>query len=328
MGPTALVVVPQVHHERYDQNDALASMGMGDLEARRLVVGGAIFDVITLADERVALEPAVRIDQYTDEASGDETTRTLLSPRAGGRVSVTHDVDLRASAGRYHRAPTFLEAFGDHGFLFGNPDLRPEHGTAGDAGVLWRGPIRADASLHAAWVDDLILLTQNAQGTVRASNVGRARLWGVEVGLSARPWSRLRTKASYAYLSPTNLDDGRQLPGRARHEAYGRIDAGPQEAGPLLLGAFTEVDATAGMVLDAANLRPIPPRAFLGAGVVLQPRRAREWSLTLEGKNLTNARTETVELLPSGRHVTMAVQDYVGYALPGRAFYATARKTF
>jgi iron complex outermembrane receptor protein len=325
MGPTALVVVPQVHHERYAQDDVLASGA--DLEARRWVLGGAVFDVVSLAGERLVLEPAVRVDRYADEADGAGKTHVLISPRGGARFAVTGSIDLRASAGAYHRAPAFLETFGDRGFLVGNPDLRPERGAAGDAGVVWRGPVRLEVGAHLAEVDDLILLVQNSQGTLQARNARRARLFGTEASVAMRG-KTAGVIVSYAYLSATNLDDGRRLPGRARHEGYARADLGPLSLGAVRATLYGDVDASAGSYLDAANLRPLPPRAFVGAGVGLGPRAREDLTVTLEGKNLTDANTETVELLPSGRRVRLATQEYTGYPLPGRAFYATARMTF
>jgi len=328
MGTTALVVLPQVHYEHYDQDDALAQMGAGDLEARRIVVGGAVFDVISLRRGRLVLEPAVRVDHYADEADGVDETRLLLSPRAGGRITLRPDLDVRSSAGSYHRAPTFLESFGDQGILTGNPDLRPERGVAVDSGIIWRGPVRVETSFHYARVTDFIVFIQNSQLTLRAQNVGRARLMGAEAAISARPWRRLQAQVSYAFLSATNLQDGRRLPGRAQHEAYARLDLDLFRAGAARLSLFGDVEASAGTYLDAGNLRPLPPRAFVGAGVKLAPPRPRGLSFTVEGKNLANTRTETVEIRPSGRRATVAIQDYTGYALPGRAFYATARMTF
>jgi len=328
-GPSVLVVVPQIHHEHYEQDDALAAAGDGRLEATRLVAGGAIFDVLSLLDGRLTLQPALRIDRYSDEATdGDGTVHALVSPRAGARFALLPTIDLNASAGRYHRAPTFVEMFGDRGFLVGNPELTPERGLAADSGIRWRGPVRIETTFHVAWVDDLILFAQNSQETVRAQNIGRARLLGTETSVTARPWSRLRAHASYAFLSPKNLVDGRQLPGRGRHEIYGRLDGGPLPAGPVRAAVFGDVEALAGMFLDAANLRPAPIRVLLGAGLKLSPRRWPKLTFTLEGKNLTDARTETVEIRPGPRRAVVATQDYLGFALPGRAFYATGRMIF
>jgi outer membrane cobalamin receptor len=328
-GPSAFVFVPQIHHERYAQDEALGAPGAGDLVATRLVAGGAVFDVLSLWRSRLVLEPALRIDRYDDEvAGGPGDVSVLLSPRAGARFTVLPALDVRASGGRYHRAPTFLEKFGDRGFLVGNPDLSPERGVAADAGIVWRGPLRLETTFYVAQVEDLILLVQNSQETLRAQNVGRARLLGSETGGSLRPWSRLAAQMSYAFLWPKNLVEDRQLPGRARHEVYGRLDAGPFGVGPVRVNLFSDVDATAGMYFDAANLRPAPLRAFLGAGVKLRPRRWPELTLTIEAKNLADVRTETVEIQPGDNHATVATQDYLGYPLPGRAFYATGRMTF
>ena len=68
-------------------------------------------------------------------------------PRAAGRASrpgaaaVGRTSTLKANAGRYGRAPSFLELYGDTGPLLGNPLLRPEIG--------WNGDLAAE--YHARW---------------------------------------------------------------------------------------------------------------------------------------------------------------------------------
>lgn len=331
-GPTVLTVVPQVHHERYRQQDALAEEDLGDLRAERLVLGGGISDVIALWHDRWLLEPALRVDRYVDTLAGDaERQSWLMSPRLGSRLTVTQGWDLHASGGRYHRAPTFIEMFGDRGYAVGNSELAPETGLAADVGVSWYGLswIRVQATFHWAEVEDLILFVQNSQQTLRAENIGRARLVGSEFALTAGPTRHLRVTANYTFLSPQDLvQEGNELPGRARHEAYARGDTGPWPLGPLRASVFADAEVVAGMFFDQANFRPMPRRIFVGGGLKLQLRRWSEFSLTVEGKNLLDAKTETVEINPGGYRATVALQDYVGYALPGRAVYAMARVVF
>lgn len=329
-GPTALVVVPQVHHERYAQRDDLVAGGAGDLEASRLVVGGGASDAIAFLSGHLVVEPSVRVDRYADAlAGGDGRTRVLASPRGGARATIVRGLDLRGSVGRYHRAPTFVEMFGDRGFVIGNADLAPETGVAGDVGVTWtRAPRwpRVDVAFHRASTDDLIVFIQTP-AYVRAENLGKAHLTGADVSVSAEPQRRLRATASYAYLVPTSVaEEGRDLPGRARHEAYGRAETGPWPAGPARATLFADIEAQGGFFFDTANRLAVPPRAFAGAGVTLGAARAPGFTLTVEAKNLLDHRTETIE--EGGRERTAAVQDYLGYPLPGRAVYATARATF
>ncbi len=340
-GPSVLVLVPQTHAERYRQREALGAPGAGDLDADRLVLGGAIFDVLSLGD-RLLVEPAVRIDRYADSVDGGESPRAtgrqaarlLVSRRAGARLRATPSLDLRASGGEYHRVPTFFEMFGDRGFVVGNPELAAETGLAADAGATWRAATwdaRIEAGVHVAWVDQVVVLVQNSQNTLKPENLGEARIAGVELAASAAPLRRLRMSGSYAYLDPRNRsgpEAGKQLPGRARHEAYGRVEAGAWALGPLRASIFSDADFLAGMFLDSANLLPLPPRVFFGAGIKAQLSRLRALTITVEGKNLADSRIETVHIGPSDTEATLAIQDYARFPLPGRAIYATARWTF
>ena len=193
-GPSVLVLVPQTHAERYRQREALGAPGAGDLDADRLVLGGAIFDVLSLGD-RLLVEPAVRIDRYADSVDGGESPRAtgrqaarlLVSRRAGARLRATPSLDLRASGGEYHRVPTFFEMFGDRGFVVGNPELAAETGLAADAGATWRAATWTRAGRACTSRGSMVVvLVQNSQNT-QTGELGEARIAGVELAASAAP---------------------------------------------------------------------------------------------------------------------------------------------
>ena len=125
--------------------------------------------------------------------------------------------------------------------------------------------------------------------------------------------------------------DGKRLPGRPRHELYGRLDLERRFGrGRRALGLWVDATFVAGNFLDAANLNQTPARKFLGAGARLEP-----WPglrLVVEGKNLTDERVEAIALprppRPGLDEIPRAVADVLGYPLPGRTVLGTAELAF
>jgi outer membrane receptor protein involved in Fe transport len=82
-----------------------------------------------------------------------------------------------------------------------------------------------------------------------------------------------------------------------------------------------------GNVLDRAGYRQSPDRHLHSASLSYRPSWLPDWRLTLEGRNLADERVALVPILPrppgSTASAPQAVSDYMGFPLPGRAFYAT-----
>ena len=90
----------------------------------------------------------------------------------------------------------------------GNPDLRPEHGWAADAGVAFDGR-RGRAELTAFWsrVEDEILWLRTSQGYYAPRNVRRVHTRGVE--LSAQLRGRLASRTHIVGGWVATLTDAR-----------------------------------------------------------------------------------------------------------------------
>jgi len=330
LGTVAISLVPQAAYERYRLDDRVQGAATSP---SRVMAGGAISAAIGLAGDRVVIEPALRTDAVMDRFDEDQRDRLLLSPRGGALWRIRPSLEVRASAGRYHRAPTFVELFGDRGYAAGNPDLEAESGVAGDLGVVWRGETwRAETTLIASYSEDLIVFVQNSQRTARAANVGTARTSGAELALSIDPLRHLRGSIAYTYLDPVNLttnaeEYGKQLPGRARHDAFSRLELRELPLGPLRLMLAWEVDVVSGMYLDQNERRPVATRALHGAELRASPRRPAGLTLAVQARNLFDVRTAEVGRFPD-EPVTRPIEDYLGYPLPGRAVFATVRYAY
>ncbi|ACY18253.1 TonB-dependent receptor plug domain-containing protein [Haliangium ochraceum] len=304
--------------------------------------------------DRLLMRPAVRVDWLRTSPLADRSlpvmdddalavrSEVLASPRLAARLRVHPGVALKASAGRYARAPTLVELFGDRGFVVGDPTLAAESGLAGDLGVvvaareaLARGAAleidRAYAEAAAfAWRARDTIGFVTTGGVSGARNLGDTEARGVEAGGTLRLARALTLSGNYTFLttrqrSPLASYDGKPLPNRPRHQVFGRMD---------LRGRVWRRDAalwldatwTSGNYLDRAGNSLVPARQLIGAGVSIELRPGLR--LGLEGKNLGAHRVEHLPLEPAPRpdltKAPRAVADFFGYPLPGRAFYLTA----
>lgn len=302
------------------------------------------------AEERVIVRPAVRLDWLRTVPIVDRNTPLadddalaprndlFIGPRLAARVRLAPGLAAKASAGRYFRAPTVMELFGDRGFVVGNPALRAETGTSADAGLVLAPAhrvgaldrIHAEAAAFALWPRDTIAFITTSGLASVARNLGNASIRGVEAGASFRLARSFTVSGNYTFLmtrqdSPLLSYDGKPLPNRPRHQLHGRVDA-TRELGGRRLALWGDVAVTTGNVLDAAGLSQVPARQLVGAGIKVEV--VPGLLLGFEGKNLLDQRVEHIVLDPPPRpdltRVPRAVADFFGYPLPGRAFYLTA----
>lgn len=303
----------------------------------------------------VQIRPAVRLDWLRTvptldrhRPSAERAPRrddVVASPRLSARARIGAGLALKASLGRYMRAPTLLELYGDRGFTVGNPALRVERGTAGDLGLVLAplaaltvgaGPGRValdrvylEAAIFGRQTRDTIAFVSAGGPAATAQNLGESRTYGAEGGVSARLAKTATVRANYTYLvarqrSPLLSYDDKPLPRRPRHQVYARIDLNPR-LWEQRLGIWLDTSYVVSSYLDAAGLSPIPARTLIGAGV-----RASVFgglSVAVEGRNLADARIEQVGLDPPPEPGLMeaprAIADLAGYPLPGRSYYLT-----
>ncbi len=244
----------------------------------------------------------------SDVLPSRENVELLWGWRMGGNLDLGGGLALKAHDGRYERAPSFFELFGDRGAVIGNTGLVSESGRNRDLGLVYRrrtdgaGLTLAEAVYYRNRVEDLIRFVQNSQQVSRPHNLGRALLRGVETRVQARLWPALEVRGSYVYQRPENrtpfsFERGNDLPNAPRHRLHGRasVDLGGA-------GLYGEVSRESRHFLDRANLRAVPVRTLcnLGGSVPL----AAGLSLSWELRNLTDDQ----------------VADLWGYPLPGRSY--------
>jgi vitamin B12 transporter len=125
--------------------------------------------------------PSLRFDSYSDVDNG-------LSPRIGvnaGMLKGPVAVRLRSSVGRSYHAPVFNDLYWRAG---GNPDLRPEHATTFDAGVVVdmhiEGSLHIDATYFDINADNHVVWLPGSGGFWSPKNITSISSRGVEAELS------------------------------------------------------------------------------------------------------------------------------------------------
>jgi iron complex outermembrane receptor protein len=317
--------------ERFAPRDRRDGMDFPGDPSTRLFAAGGIEADAWWQRLRLGVIPSLRWEIARDVHSGRTSFDELLpagSPvlysrpiaRLGLVQRPTAALTIKANVGRYARQPSFLELYGNNGFILGDPDLRPESAINGDVGVGWRkggpaGGLAVDAAAFGAAVTDLIQFEQTGYGRSHPENVGRARILGVETSVDGQLGKHGRLVGQFTFTdardtSTSASSRGRQLPLRPRLRAYARPEVRAVDIGPLRTGLYADVDVTSGNFLDTTNLAEVPARVLFGAGASLEwPRGGLRLTASLQ--NVGNA----------------LISDVTGYPLPGRALYVTLAGT-
>lgn len=243
-------------------------------------------DVLGGDEARRSLTAALRVDKVG--GLGAE-----VSPRILARLTTGRALEMRLSAGRSFRPPSFDDLFlPARTTAAGNPDLKPEHAVDADLGAtLAAGRWTLAATGFASWVTDLIQWEPGAAGVWRPHNVDGARILGVEAELqgsfpAARGKARAWVQANYTFLDPREAGDapntgGKVLVYRPRHRANLLL-----RLTGARLAAETQWRYTGPAFITRANTKTLP--AYLTADITLRWRVAPGASLEARGLNLTD----------------------------------------
>jgi len=306
---------------------------------------GLAADVDVRPTPTLVLAASGRADVWHDVSTGPPSDAPAAenAARATGHVGAElalGPVTLASHLGHLARAPGFVERYGNRGIFLGSPGLRPEAATTVDVGAraakVFHGlTTSVELSAFSTWAEDLIVFVpQGAYGRAKATNIGEARLAGLEAGARvSQRWFEAR--ASYTYLATANDTEcdvtaarasgercpAPALPGRPAHDLVIDLAA---KLGPLRFRYG--VDVVADLRADLTGTITVPARALQSVGV----RAALPWSvarekatLAFEISNLGDVRTASYAGIAGA--VQVPVGDLYEYPLPGRAFLATLR---
>jgi outer membrane cobalamin receptor len=257
---------------------------------RRTTWASAISGEWRSPGERLRLTPVLR----SDRGPGLET-RT--SPRLGVAWRVAGPLHLTANAGASFRYPSFSELYLRAGAIEGNPELRPERGRGVDLGVFLDHPaVRLRATLFRNDSEDLIQYILVSGFRYKPFNIGRARSQGVEVELTVRRPAPWLLQVNYTYNDARDRSgepntDGKQIPGRPRHDLSARLERSVGEWTPYMEYRWLD-----GNYLTRANTKWLPARRLVDAG--LQRRLGDAWRLGVAVRNLLDNRVVDVRGFP------------------------------
>lgn len=174
---------------------------------------------------RARVTAGARIDFFAVDGGGLDA---VLSPRAGVVLPTGPRLVWRASGGRGFRAPALAERFVSTAvppfIVIPNPALNPETAWSFELGnVAHLSPsVQSDAALFWTEAHDLIEPRIVSDTLIQLQNVARARLVGLELTLTASPFTpRLATSLAYTLLHARELAHGaaaeRALAFRPKH---------------------------------------------------------------------------------------------------------------
>jgi outer membrane receptor protein involved in Fe transport len=319
--------IAEARHETYTPDNELDPTMSGTPARRSMGVAGGELD---LRWPRLDLHviPSARVELMSDAVTGVTSNgfpvpaappvfRALPIYRLGLVRPLTESAIFKANVGRYQRAPSFLELYGNgNDRLLGDPGLLPERGTNADL-ALWIdrarpwGSLLSRTTVFGALADDLIYWLRSSGGPSRAENLASARIYGLEQELRATVGRHLRLVGQGTITVAEDDSDlaashGKQIATYPRYLAYGRPELThvPLPAG-LELGAYADAALFAGAYNDPADVRPIPAQLLIGAGLSLFWPRGR-LRATLSGLNLGDLQSTWV---------------LGGWPLPGRTLF-------
>jgi len=319
----SLIFSADSYYEKYEPEDLLNHTNPND--SNRTYLSAGLQDSVYFFDETFSVTPALRytvvedelrsaIDIFGKPLDGEDRSSDYLTPQIGARYQPVEWLILKANLAEYVREPSFFELFGDRGFVNGNMDLEAEEGVNVDIGgdLFFRNPhpLIPRFSLNAACfysdVDDLITRVYDARGIGKSVNISGSRIYGVEAGfqLDVSSWVRLSANATWQDTenqSEVKAFDGNKLPGRYETAYSTRLELFYR--GVRLFGEYI---AENDLYYDTANLLKAEDKEEINAGLA--------WSigpvmLSVQGRNLTDEQYE----------------DFNGYPLPGRSYFATVK---
>lgn len=280
---------------RYDRFNDSSPLPQEQLSGLHTRVTNALFfqDEISLLGEALYLNPSVRFENASDFGS-DAALHFGVVGRPARWVTFKSNVE------NSFRYPSFNELFfPDEGFIRGNPDLQKESAINFDVGANFHGERwYVELSYFRNAIHNSIVFVPISAFTIAPVNTGPVTAQGLEASFNLKPVRFMELGGNYTFLS-ANLDgSGKQLPGRPRHLANGRVEFSWKYG-----SVFGQVQYIDRLPIDFANTVFISGAALVDVGGTFKWK--DHYFVTLQGKNVGNVQT----------------LDSVGFPLPRAQVY-------
>ncbi len=242
---------------------------------------------------------------------GAATYHSTFSPR----------ITIKSKVGRYFRAPTLLEQFGDRGFIRGNSNLTPETGIAADLGVTLRSKVvSSEVAIYASRASNKIAFVSADGITTGAQNLDTVATWGVEGRGNLLPRTDLKVSGNLSWTktkrsNTTPSFEGKEVPHTPTITANALLEWAPGTnlKEPLAL-IFASMNLRSSSYLDSGNFSKNPARTIASVGLrfFVVP----DYSIGLTVENVLDQRTSTNRFGTS-----QSLNDFWNYPIPGRLYY-------
>ncbi|MBF0492951.1 MAG: TonB-dependent receptor [Deltaproteobacteria bacterium] len=254
-------------------------------------------DELSFFSQRLSVQPSLRFENTTDFAS-----------RFAGHLGLIYKalswLVFKTNVDQAFRYPNFNELyFPNQGIIRGNPELAPEKSVNMDVGFVLEhhlGPhqFRHQFSYFKNWIDNSIVFVPISAFTIAPLNTQQVHTQGFEWNSFVHLGSHVDVEGNYTFLKASLQDSGKQLPGRAKHKANGKLTL--KNSWAALYVSLQYIDQ---LPIDFQNSTFIKSRSQLDLGVSLLFK--KHLSFNFDVKNVSN-----VQLL-----------DSRGFPLPGRSFF-------
>ncbi|MBE7410573.1 MAG: TonB-dependent receptor plug domain-containing protein [Leptospiraceae bacterium] len=299
-------------------------------------------DEIRFFSKKLNFIPSAISENYTDRYNNPETKEfNLLNPDDGKSVmrytnyklgllavllqDLNKTISIKGNISSEKRAPNFLELFGERGSILGNTSLSPEKSKNSDIGPVVnystkKIELKTSLSLFSKNIKDMILFVPNSQFSLRPENIDSASIQGFEFSVKADIYQKIKFESNYTYQKAINTSDvsylkGKYLPLRPMHDWFGQVS---------FYNRYLEIGIESHFIgavfKDRTNeyVNYQPSRWIYNVffsyyfGGRKKKHSEKEIMLSIEIKNISDTRAE----------------DFVGYPLPGRLYYATLSGKF
>jgi outer membrane receptor protein involved in Fe transport len=194
------------------------------LDKLNVTIGGRV-DQIKVTNEQALNPEYIIVNGVRNDAP---PTQTVLwqageaddisySANLGLLYNVAPDIDLSLNAARSFRSPSLEERYqfiqlGAATYL-GDPNLEPEHGTFLDVGLrIWKPKLSMTGNAFVNFINNKVIDEFQSENLYVKTNVGKARLYGFDIGLDYNAAASLVLYGSAAYVRGQDTGNDVDLP--------------------------------------------------------------------------------------------------------------------